>query len=548
MRTPLIASVAWLAVATIAAAQTSPAQWTRTFQGEHSSDARRRMLLEVPTEKSPKAVALLLNVLADPSPARLDWWVRDGGIEALSRVPADERKALKLIDKVLERPKAETARLRADLITALGRSGDAAHVQRIVAALEEDPSAAVRRAAAFALRRVRAPEGAEALFTRLEKSWGGEPPKVKRGVEADGYRELVSYTRALADLAPVDHGRDVKAWLEWWRTAQDGFKLREDFTEADREELAKKAAEDATRTRTRTKANGVTIQHSSEGRGKIKLLVIHDSEWKGDYFRPWLDPLHDLVEVTYVRLPELADFDQTEIKLEKSPGGLPYMPVDALADAFDAIRKEKGAERFALLAHGFSTLVAARYVSRHPESVSHLVFVGGLTGDDAYGVILDEIERHGNNVWQDKETTNMVMNHYVDDEKTGRMIYEPKDEAEAIALQRKAFDLYWADPADPFVGEMFELCRTPVELDLEERREDIILSPEFEISREKKPAIPVLVMVGEKTLWSTVHDNERLAKNYPKGKLVRFANSGMFPFIEEPEKFQAELRKLLEQD
>lgn len=522
-------------------------QWLDAFAAEPSSDARRKMLAEVPAEKSDKALKLLLQVLAEDAPVRLDWHVRAGGIEALARVPSSDAAAKKALEKVLK-PAPATARLRATILAALGKSKDMGWLDLLIAGLD-DPSAAVRRAAAFSLRGVRDPKGAAALLARLEASWGEKPAKPKKGAETDGFREKVAYCAALSDLLPpeVDKQRDVAAWLEWKKSAGEAPPLREGFTELDREALARKAKEDAGRTRTRTKAGGVSVGHSSTGKGKVKLLVIHDDAWDGDYFEPWLEPLHDLCEITYVKLPRIEDFDQKEVELKKSPGGLPYMPVDALADAFDKIREEKKAERFALLAHGFSTLVAARYVSRHPEKVSHLIFVGGLTGDGAYGTILDEIQKHGNNVWKDKETTNMVMNHYVEDEKTGKMIYEPKDVAEAVALQRRAFDLYWADPADPQVDEMFTLCRVPVWIDLAERRKHIVLSPEFDIAREKHPDIPVLVCAGEKSLWSNVADNQRLAKNYAKGKLVKFASSGMFPFIEEPEKFQTEVRALLGQ-
>lgn len=542
-----LVAVALLGAAAVAAAQSSPAQWMRAFEGEVSSDVRRQMLAGVPAEKSSKAVKLLLSALAEDSPSHLDWWVRDGGVEALAKVPSDDKKSLKLIDRVLKKPKPATARLRATIVTAFGRSKDAGYLERVIDALG-DPAAPVRRAAAFALRTLRDAKGAAALFERLKTSWGADAKAPKRGVDPDGFRELVAYTGALADLAPVDHGRDVEAWLRWWHDNGDALKLREDFTEADHAELARRTREAAEKTRTRTVARGVTVRHRTAGQGKIKLLVIHDSEWNGDYFEPWLEPLHDLCEITYVRLPEISDFDEKEVKIKKTPYGMAYMPVDALADAFDELRKEKGAERFALMAHGFSTLVAARYVSRHADKVSHLILINGLTGDGAYGNILDEMERIANNVWRDKEITHMVMNHYIDDEKTGRMVYEPKDEAEAVALQRKAFDLYWADSADPYVGELYELCRTPVYVDLEERFAHIVISPEFEISREKKPSIPVLAMVGEKTLWASVADNERLAKNYPRGRLVKFAHSGMFPFIEEPELFQSEVRKLLEEE
>lgn len=520
-------------------------QWIKAFMAEPSSDQRRQMLGEIPADKGSKAVGVLLTALADDSGVKLDWWVRDAGISALSRLDPGDRKVLKLLDKILKKPRPQTAAVRSAILAAFGRTTDPVYLDRVVNALG-DPQASVRRTATFALRQIRDVKGVEALMERLG-GFASEGGRRARRAEPDGFRELMDYTRALADLTPEDHGQDVAKWLEYWAANADGFKLREDFTDADRAELAKARKQEAKKARTTTVARGVTLEHTTAGRGKVKLLVIHDDAWDGDYFEPWLSPLHDVVEITYVRLPEIDAFDEKQVKIKRTPGGMAYMPVDALVDAFDEIRREKGFQRFALMAHGFSSLVAARYVTRHPDKVSHLSFLCGLTGDSAYGNILNEMERFANNVWQDKETTNMIMNHYIDDEKTGRMIYEPADEAEAIALQRKAFDLYWADCQDPAVGEMWEICRKPVYMDMEKRKSHVVISPEFDISREKKPSIPVLVMVGKKSLWTSVVDNERLAKNYPQSRLVVFENSGMFPFIEEADRFQAEMRQFLGQ-
>lgn len=49
-----------------------------------------------------------------------------------------------------------------------------------------------------------------------------------------------------------------------------------------------------------------------------------------------------------------------------------------LVDDIDALRRELGVPRIALVGHSFGGLLALEYAAAHPERVSHLVFVAGL--------------------------------------------------------------------------------------------------------------------------------------------------------------------------
>ncbi|HEV7234660.1 MAG TPA: alpha/beta hydrolase, partial [Ktedonobacteraceae bacterium] len=70
------------------------------------------------------------------------------------------------------------------------------------------------------------------------------------------------------------------------------------------------------------------------------------------------------------------------------------------------------------------------------------------------------------------------------------------------------------------------------------------LLPTFNVlARLSEITVPTLVMVG-KDDWITppTQAAERLHAGLPNSQLVRFENSGHFPFIEENEKFVATVR------
>jgi len=68
--------------------------------------------------------------------------------------------------------------------------------------------------------------------------------------------------------------------------------------------------------------------------------------------------------------------------------------------------------------------------------------------------------------------------------------------------------------------------------------------PDFEALSEKPVNVPVLVIEGKQSLYSSEEDVEAIARHY-NADLVSFEDSGDFPFIEEPEKFSKVLATFL---
>jgi pimeloyl-ACP methyl ester carboxylesterase len=501
--------------------------WKKTFNRDFNnfnSDLRRKAVESVdPNSKS--GLKVLLQVVAMKKLAVMDWHIRWGAIEALSGI--HKEKYMREFEK--KGLNSKYPAIREGCILALGLKKNPAYLPRIKKGLE-DPDPAVRRAAGHALANIRKKESINALVARWEKE----------SMETN-FRECIAYWTSLRKLTGRRFKKDFHTWQEWWLNVRDKYKFPEEMTEEEKkkqaEEEAKKgkgkgkkgAAEEEGEKET-TVVRGIPLTFKTRGTG-IPLLVIHDDTWYDNYFEPYLSSIEKVCKIFYIRLPEVDSFEN----LKRNIGGMPYYPVDKLVDAFEELRTKFKYRKFAIMAHGFSTLIAQRYLTRHSEKVSHMILMGALSGDEAYGIILNNIEREGN-ATKDKEMTRMAWWHTIIDEKKNTKQYEPKSDAEKRALQRKMFSMYFANPQDPEIFSIFDRCKKP--LDYPE-----CLSPEFDTYREKKVPVPILILMGAKCLWTNLKDGERIQKNYPRAELVVFQKSAMMPFIEENAKFTEEIKK-----
>jgi pimeloyl-ACP methyl ester carboxylesterase len=57
--------------------------------------------------------------------------------------------------------------------------------------------------------------------------------------------------------------------------------------------------------------------------------------------------------------------------------------------------------------------------------------------------------------------------------------------------------------------------------------------------------VPVLVIMGEKSIWTSVGDGERVQKSYPVSQLVVLKESAMMPWFDENEKFTQAVKDFL---
>ena len=61
---------------------------------------------------------------------------------------------------------------------------------------------------------------------------------------------------------------------------------------------------------------------------------------------------------------------------------------------------------------------------------------------------------------------------------------------------------------------------------------------------KKKPRIPIMIMMGTKSPWSTQHDMKAVASAIGRAKVVKFPNCSECPFIFETYKFTQHFSKL----
>jgi len=503
--------------AALAAALAAPAlaqrDWREAFAaGIESADSwERRAAVEAVDPDDQRGVKVLLTLLADDAPGRVGWWVRDAVIDRLAGV--GDGRADRLLAKGL---RARQDRVRAGVVRALGRRARSEDLRIVLKVAEDDDEAPrVRRAVVEALAAYGAFEG-EAVAALLELWAGEDGPATRLGVRI---------RLALQGLPgpEVDYGLDREAWAAWWATVA-----------GDWPEGAEPAEEEAERPDDpmRTRVRGVGLRYTESGEGERTALVIPDYLFEPGVYKPWFRALEDELRVIYMELPPVSAFPADE--LEEFADGVPYYPIDLLVDAFDDLRAEKGVARFVLIAHGFNSLIAMRYLTRHPARVSHAILINPISGGQAWGRVIDGIQREGQ-ATEDPEMSHLARNMLIYPD--GSHDYETSSEEEERALRRKAVGLYFADGADPAVADVL----WPYE---EEDTEESV-TPDFELSRQAKTNVPILIQAGERNLWTVPDDPRKFTDHYPQATVEAYPESAMCPFVEDAAAWAGDIAEFL---
>ncbi len=501
--------------------------WRQKFdQGIKNPDSNVRWETVKDVEPNDKGgVRALLLVLSMKEQNTVDWHIRTAAIERLAATT--DEKALAELEKGL---KARDPLVREGVILALAKMGNPKYAGEIAKFLE-DKDEGVRRAAIRALGAFRQMESIDPLLARWEKA----------AAEQD-FREEFLIHEALEKITEIKKDRKYKEWADWWQANAGTFKRRSDMSAEEREAAEKEEEKAVTEARRKeeytTTLRDMPVTFSVQGQGEIPLLIIPEDSWRPSYLEPYIECLQDICRIYIVELPSITKLDKSKLKREQS---MYYYPYEQLCEAFEEIRKQYAKDKFAILSHGFSTLVAAEYLSKYGENVSHAIFVGCFPGDQAYGNLLDKLTARAVQ-WKDPELKNAVNFHWVYDTKLKRKAYQPKTDQELEALERRFFSLMFANPLDPEIEEIWLRCRKPSNMSLKANEAEQCLSPDFDIMRAKKPNCPVLVISGAKSMWFGPNDGDRVAKNYPVSEHVVLKESAMMPWFEEPGAFQKAIR------
>src|SRR6185503_1952423 len=86
----------------------------------------------------------------------------------------------------------------------------------------------------------------------------------------------------------------------------------------------------------------------------------------------------DVLEGPYLEtVLRMVYYDQRGSGKSERPAGGDYK-LGTLVEDVDALRRNLGVEKIAIIGHSFGGLLAIEYAKAHPEQVSHLVFVSGV--------------------------------------------------------------------------------------------------------------------------------------------------------------------------
>jgi len=568
-----------LAIGGLTSLSFSAEEWLRVLkQGVQSdySKARHDSLKQVDTDtvKGLKALWGLLD-RKQKDPLLLDWYVREGASEALSRAKSQE--AFEEIERLLrseKNPHSKEAVLYGVITTI--RKG-------FIKSYEDDPELGdnVDRRREAAKNRLRKKRGLEYFSLMLPKLKEIDPegrlykwirlaledrdsrvriavlhgllfyphnssiPALIKNMESMQelerkskknkklhYRERMVNRFVLEQLSGQHLGGEVADWKRWWAINKDDFSLEKRIEE----EL------DAEDTGTRTvvvRTGGVETRVNMKVAGEKKGYPLVVLSWRGyepDYFRPYFHGIEEKLRVYYLFMPQLADFKGLDRGGESN---IVNYPTRRLAAALSEYMKEVKQERFAVLSHGPGAgSLAMHLTAAHPEEVSHLILINPASAGNRYRNALRSVQRVGRSR-KNPEVINGIEHLFVD--KEGKPQYEPADSDEKEGLSRSLGNLRFADPTIPEIGAMDFLYRLP--------DDDQVMNDNKWSMRKlfggKPPRIPVLVCMGLQSPWTPAGDMEGVAKFF-KARVAKFARSGEFPFIFETYDFTGEVNRFIQ--
>ncbi len=495
------------AVAAIAAAawRAGPVHaWEKDFLGKmQSPDTNVRADAVRALDPSLKeARKYLYNVLQAET-----WHVRRAAWETLAKADAEGLQDLK---KGLD--KESNTFVREGIAYAFGTRKEKEFTPALVEALK-DKQPLVRRAAAIAIAEAPTKEAIPAIIAAWEK---------EKVAEVSYF-----YQDALEKITGEFMGPTPGDWNDWWKAVADSYEIgkkeKDEKAEKKAEEEGKKASE------TTSVLRGVELNFKERGRGG-PLFVLPEYGMNRLYLEKHLQSIEDVARVFYIDLPESTKFKD----LAAVGGtGLPYYPIDKLADAFDELRKERKQDQIAIMGHGISAWVGMRYATRYPKNVSHLVIVSSWTSGKAWTDGRTRVEKDG------QSTKNIEQEHFAQslliDFQTGKPNYEAKDQAEGEALGRMWLTCYFADPRDSTIALLYPAVR---------REMGQVLVPEFDVGKEKGNPVPTLIIVGAnpRALWTDVKDAQQLKKYYPNSEVVTLPGTNRMPMLEDHEAFTKSIR------
>ena len=263
-----------------------------------------------------------------------------------------------------------------------------------------------------------------------------------------------------------------------------------------------------------------TVYYTTIGQGRPMLLMHGGSGLDHTYFRPWLDPLSDQLQLVY--------YDQFGQGRSTRPHSYEDISMASWAEEADALRAHLGLERIILFGHSYGGFIAQEYALRHGEHLAGLILCDTAPALDYPDVIMANAQQRGTP--EQVQAVIAGLSAPVADDASWQHLW-----VTILPLYFKTYDPNVAaalDEATHYSARAFNQGMGKV-------------LPSFNtLHRLKEITVPTLVLAGRDD-WITppAQGAGRLHVGLPNSKLIIFEESGHFPFIEENDKFVTTVRE-----
>lgn len=264
-----------------------------------------------------------------------------------------------------------------------------------------------------------------------------------------------------------------------------------------------------------------SLFYNEVGQG-IPCLVMHGGlGLDHTYLHPGLDPLGDTLRLVY--------YDHRGHGRSGRPP-MQTVTFEQLADDADRLRAHLGFERIAVLGHSFGGFIALEYALRYPHRTSHLLLLNTGPAWISRDEMVQQARRKG------AESTVMPV--------FDRRMDLDSDEAVLNAFSA-VLPLYFYR-FDPAMAERLT-ARMIVH--------GALTSHGFRLLHDRtwlphlsSITVPTLILAGRADLFFTVQQAEQLNTGLSRSTLIVFEESGHFPYVEEPDRFVAAVRRWIRQN
>lgn len=266
----------------------------------------------------------------------------------------------------------------------------------------------------------------------------------------------------------------------------------------------------------------VPLFYKRYGRG-TPVMVMHGGPGiDHSYLRPYLDALGDVAELIY--------YDHRGNGRSGGQETLGQVTLEHWAEDANALREALKIDRMVLLAHGFGGFIAQTYARMFPETLRGLVLSNTSPALDYPASMVQSAREYGS-----EQALAALM---------ASMSQPAKDDAALRDAWCRALPLYFCRYQPAFGRSLDEGM---VYSAAAYNRGMFSLAPHFNsCGWLGEIATPTLVLAGVHDWMAPLDQGAgRLMAGLPRAQLQTFADSGTYPFIEEPTAYGHAIRQFL---